>query len=71
MTRRIMTDNKEDSIGNNADSIPLISPKKDTMAKTKTSLAAKYLKVVGAVALYWTVSICMVFLNKFLLKVCV
>jgi len=33
------------------------------------TLFVKYLKVVGAVSLYWFVSICMVFLNKYLLKV--
>ena len=42
MTRRIMTDNKEDTIGNNADNIPLISPKKDTMAKTNVHTQKTY-----------------------------
>ena len=70
MPKRMISDNKEDSIGNNSDNSPLISPRKDNMKEIKTSLAAKYLKVVGAVALYWSVSICMVFLNKYLLKVC-
>jgi len=68
MPKRMISDNKEDSIGNNSDNSPLISPRKDNMKEIKTSLAAKYLKVVGAVALYWSVSICMVFLNKYLLK---
>ncbi|CAK8683244.1 GDP-fucose transporter 1-like [Clavelina lepadiformis] len=37
-------------------------------ATKKDSLMLKYLKVAGAVSLYWTVSITMVFLNKYLLK---
>lgn len=35
---------------------------------TEASLAAKYLKIVGVVALYWSVSISLVFVNKSLLK---
>lgn len=34
----------------------------------KSTLLQKYIKVAGAVALYWSVSITMVFLNKYLLK---
>jgi len=41
----------------------------EDMAKHKESLLTKYLRVVGVVLLYWTVSISMVFVNKYLLKV--
>nr|CAB3266238.1 GDP-fucose transporter 1 [Phallusia mammillata] len=34
----------------------------------KESLLTKYMRVVGVVALYWSVSISLVFLNKYLLK---
>ena len=43
--------------------------RKDDDAPQKELLTVKYMKVFGAVALYWSVSICMVFLNKYLLKV--
>lgn len=42
---------------------------KDDDAPQREPLTVKYLKVFGAVSLYWSVSICMVFLNKYLLKV--
>ena len=35
---------------------------------TDQSLVQKYLKIVGVVALYWSVSISLVFVNKALLK---
>jgi len=42
--------------------------KLDSDGDAKESLATKYLRVVGAVALYWTVSIMLVFTNKYLLN---
>ena len=34
----------------------------------ESSLLQKYLKIVGVVALYWSISITLVFVNKSLLK---
>lgn len=62
------TNNKDDEFSN-GDTSPLIgSSRKEDMAKSPQSLFSKYLRVTGVVALYWTVSISMVFLNKYLLK---
>ena len=56
-----------------ADTVLLVKPSstKDTskMANAPQSLFAKYSHITGVVALYWSVSISMVFLNKYLLKV--
>jgi len=55
-----------------ADTVLLVKPSstKDTskMANAPQSLFAKYSHITGVVALYWSVSISMVFLNKYLLK---
>lgn len=42
--------------------------KQDQQDAGKETLIKKYLRIVGVVALYWTVSISLVFLNKYLLK---
>nr|XP_002125224.2 GDP-fucose transporter 1 [Ciona intestinalis] len=41
---------------------------KYVVSEKKETLLVKYMRVVGAVALYWSVSISMVFINKYLLK---
>lgn len=42
--------------------------KKDDVREANESLGKKYIRVVSVVALYWTVSISLVFMNKYLLK---
>lgn len=69
--RKVMvaSTNKDDDL-RNGDTAPLISSssKEDNMVRQQPSLFSKYLRVTGVVALYWGVSISMVFLNKYLLK---
>ena len=42
--------------------------KLDSDGNAKESLTTRYLRIIGVVALYWSVSITLVFTNKFLLK---
>jgi len=61
------SDGKQEEIDNSSqDKTPLIENTNDM--KRQSSLISKYLRVFGVVALYWSVSISMVFLNKYLLK---